>query len=167
MLPKITVGITGHRDIVQTEALQEEIRAFFSDLLERYQEVVLLSPLASGADQWTADLFLSYAKEGKILRLVVPLPLGLETYEREFDAEGLHRFRQLLDVADEVFELDVSADDPYRVLGEYVVDHSDIVLALWDGTYNHMAGGTGDVVSYAKTEKRPLKHLKVSRLSRA
>jgi hypothetical protein len=32
-------------------------------------------------------------------------------------------------------------------IGIFVVD---ILLALWDGTFNAKSGGTGDIVNYAK-----------------
>ncbi len=38
----------------------------------------------------------------------------------------------------------------YKSVGVYVADKSDILLALWDGTFNNKSGGTGDIVQYAR-----------------
>jgi len=48
-------------------------------------------------------------------------------------------------------------------LGAHLVTHADILLALWDGTDNGLVGGTADVVDYAKSQNKPIKHLQVER----
>ncbi len=34
----------------------------------------------------------------------------------------------------------------YKSVGVYVADKSDILLALWDGTFNNKSGGTGGII---------------------
>ncbi len=52
----ITIGVTGHRDIVITENLKDNIKGFFIGLKSKY--IKLLSPLADGADRLVADIYL-------------------------------------------------------------------------------------------------------------
>ena len=61
-MKQITIGITGHRDVVQTEQLEDELREFFLKILNKEQKVKLLSPLADGADRLVADIYLEVFK---------------------------------------------------------------------------------------------------------
>ena len=46
--------------------------------------------------------------------------------------------------------------EQYRAVGLFIVQHSDVLIALWDGNENdHAAGGTGEVVRF-KREGLPL-----------
>lgn len=44
----------------------------------------------------------------------------------------------------------------YEACGRHVVDHSDALLAVWDGEPSAGRGGTGDIVAYARARQRPL-----------
>ncbi len=157
---KLTLGITGHRDVIETLKLQREIYHYLKSLIESkpYDEVILLSPLADGADRWVADIFLSLKATHPTLRLVVPLPFTLERYEEDFDASSIQEFRAFLGQASEVFVVKDTHKDGYLSVGRYVADHSDILLALWDGADNHKVGGTGDIVNYAYKHGKKIKH---------
>lgn len=56
----LVVGVTGHRELrnEDRDSLQAQVRSFFLDLRTRYPELplVLLSPLAEGADSLVADV---------------------------------------------------------------------------------------------------------------
>ena len=150
MNQKITIAITGHRDIVETEALKEKVSNYFDGFLDKSKELTLLSPLADGADRFVAKIFLEKQKEHEHLSLVVPMPFSKERYLLDFSEESKKEFLSLLDQADGSFQIPSMGDSPYRELGKYITHISDELLALWDGTYNGKAGGTGDVVEYAK-----------------
>ena len=149
MKKRITVAITGHRDIIETEEIEKAVSLFFEALIEESQEIILLSPLADGADRFVAKIFLKLQKEYSHLRLVVPMPFSKERYMLDFDEASKVEFEELLTQADGNFKIPSFGDQPYRGLGKYMVSVSDYLLALWDGTYNGKAGGTGDVVEYA------------------
>ena len=150
MKKKITVAITGHRDMVETEELRQKVLGFFTELLGKNDELVLLSPLADGADRFVAKIFLELQKEHKHLSLIVPMPFSQERYMLDFDEASQKEFLELLEAADGSFQIPSRGDKPYQELGKYIVNVSDTLLALWDGTYNGKAGGTGDVVEYAQ-----------------
>ena len=44
----------------------------------------------------------------------------------------------------------------YEQVGRYVVDHCDVLIAVWDGQQSHQRGGTAEVVRYALSENRPV-----------
>jgi uncharacterized phage-like protein YoqJ len=154
-MAKYVIAVTGHRDIVITEALKEAVRHYLKDVTQKYDEVVLLSPLAVGADQLVAKVALEYDN----IILEVPMPFHQERYLEIFDASSRENFLRLSQEAKHLFVIPKAYTHPYENLGRYMVEHSDVLLALWDGTINGKKGGTADVVGYAK----PLKHLPVKR----
>ena len=158
MKNRTTVAITGHRDMVETKELGQKVSAFFDGLREQNQEIVLLSPLADGADRFVAEIFLQKQKEYGHLSLIVPMPFDKKRYMEDFDEASKKDFLKLLTKSDNVFEVEHQTDSGYLDVGRYVVDHAEILLALWDGTYNGKIGGTGEVVEYAKNNGHEVVH---------
>ena len=151
MKEKLTLAITGHRDIIETEELRRDVKTYFEKLIKENEttEITLLSPLADGADRFVAKIFLELQKEHEGLGLVVPMPFSKERYLLDFDERSKKEFLALLEKVDGAFQIPSMGDKPYAELGRYIVNVSDVLLALWDGTYNGKAGGTGDVVAYS------------------
>ena len=153
-MKQITIGITGHRDIVITTQLKQDIRDFFINLQNR--ETKLLSPLADGADRLVADIYLEVFKDKA--HLIVPMPFNQKRYMEDFNNKSKEEFLEYLKVADEVFEVENTQGCNYKSVGVYVADKSDTLLALWDGTFNAKSGGTGDIVAYAREQGREVVH---------
>jgi len=148
------IAITGHRDIVVTEKLKQDIKEFFLNLKDKNTK--LLSPLADGADRLVVDIYLEvFQKEAS---LIVPMPFKQERYMEDFDSESKEEFLEYLKIADEVFEVENNQGCNYKSVGVYVADKSDILLALWDGTFNAKSGGTGDIVAYAREQGKEVIH---------
>jgi len=161
---KITIGVSGHRDLVESEipGLREKLREFFDQLKNKFPdlELQLISPLAEGSDQLVA----AYAIERGI-PVIAPLPMPLAEYEKDFtQPEALNQFRELL-VRSEIINLPLLgetrvedlAHDPnarnlqYAQQGIFISNHCQILLALWDGKFLEQLGGTSDVVNYHLT----------------
>lgn len=158
MKSKIVVAITGHRDMIETEEINQKVSHFFKELIEENREIVLLSPLADGADRFVARIFLDLKNRYQKLSLIVPMPFDRNRYMEDFSNSSKDEFLKLLDKSDEVFEVEHITASGYLDVGRYVVDSSNILLALWDGTYNGKIGGTGDVVEYAKSNEKEVVH---------
>jgi len=158
MKSKIVVAITGHRDMIETEEINQKVSHFFKELIEENREIVLLSPLADGADRFVARIFLDLKNRYQKLSLIVPMPFDKNRYMEDFSNSSKDEFLKLLDKSDEVFEVEHITASGYLDVGRYVVDSSNILLALWDGTYNGKIGGTGDVVEYAKSNEKEVVH---------
>jgi len=152
----INIAITGHRDIVVTKQLKVDLKSFFKQLKPKYKIVKLLSPLADGADRLVADIYLEVFKDKA--HLIVPMPFNQKRYMEDFDSESKEEFLEYLKIADEIFEVENSQGCNYKSVGVYVADKSDILLALWDGTFNAKSGGTGDIVAYAREQGREVVH---------
>ncbi len=165
---KLTVGVTGHRDLVKDEmpALRDQVRAFLIELDADYPDLDLqiLSPLAEGADQLVAEVALELD-----LPVIVPLPMRRDEYEKDFTDDGaLERFQQMLAQC-EIISLPIADEDAggtgvllatdrerqYAQMGIFISNHCQILLALWDGKIGGAIGGTAGVVNYHLTAVMP------------
>lgn len=160
---KLCVGVTAHRDLVDDEVagLESAVRHFFENLAREFPglPLALLSPLAEGGDQLVARVALDLG-----LPLIAVLPMSRSEYETDFEpGPPRDEFRRLLARADRVIELPPapgSDGPPYRgaarqtqycQLGVFLSNHSQVLLALWDGKPGSEPGGTADVVGYHLT----------------
>ena len=160
----LVLGITGHRDPRREdrEAIEDRVRAIFEELRSQYPStpLVLLSPLAEGADRLAARVALACG-----VRLIVPLPMPQAVYEQDFQTPAsLAEFRELLQRADRHFELpSVGADAAgkpgmnggardlaYALGGAYIARNCQILIALWDGEDSGKEGGTAQVIRFKR-----------------
>jgi hypothetical protein len=128
----------------------------------------ILSPLAEGADRVVARVVLAEP----FARLDVVLPLAIEDYLEDFATkESQEEFRDLLarsrkpislrprrikdDRNDPVDRAELRRES-YAKVGQYVVDHCDVLIAVWDGKPSRGHGGTGEIVKYALEQNRPI-----------
>jgi hypothetical protein len=133
----VSVGVTGHRVLAEVEKLTAGIDAALTEV-ERVigQPLTVVSALAEGADQLVAERVLR--RPGGQLEAVRPLPQF--EYERDFREDmSLGAFRALLGRADRVVELPVrldgtgSRENAYLAGSQYLLNHCDVILAVWDG----------------------------------
>jgi len=149
----LTLGVTGHRDLVADEVpvIARRVHELFDLLESRYAGLPLrlVTPLAEGGDRVAAEVA---RKRG--IELLVPLPLPVEDYERHFaDAASRRAFRELLACATVVNmatgdDANQSREQAYARAGIYSSDHCQIMIAIWDGKPAEHGGGTADVVEY-------------------
>jgi len=151
---RLVVGVTGHRDplIEMLPRLRELVYEELKKLKEQFPEAqpILIDSLAAGADCLCAEEALSLG-----YRLVCPLPVEKEIYQKDFSAQERAVFDRLLSRADEVFvapwteQGTDTRDHRFRQAGLYVADHSDVLLALWDGSAAKPGGcGTAEIADY-------------------
>jgi hypothetical protein len=175
--PALVIGVTGHRKLHDGDlpALVSLVRGFLLDLRRRYPELplLLLSPLAEGADSLVADVALELG-----IPVVAPLPLPIELYRGDFSsAESLARFERQVAQA-RVLQLPPNEeaaggspalpgparDRQYAEAGIFVSRHCHILLALWDGGAPDSQGGTAHVVRFHLHGELP-SHLRQRRAS--
>jgi hypothetical protein len=117
-------------------------------------EFAIVSSLAEGADRIVAEAGLAAGFD-----LQVVLPVSRDEYARDFTTESsLTAYRQFLDRASAVFELDGAAEDrprAYEAAGFVMLANVDIVIAIWDGKEANGIGGTAQIVSRAMADSIP------------
>lgn len=153
----LTVGVTGHRFLCQVDELIPRIDAVLEHIAAEWPgaTLTLLSSLAEGSDR----LVVARAFGRYHARLVVPLPLPEALYRQDFQsARSRQEFNDLLAQADEIVRFPHAATRPagYAVAGDYLLDHCDLLIALWDGQPAHGEGGTGAVVAGARRRGLPI-----------
>lgn len=165
-LRPIVFGITGHRDLRKEDIpkLKKKVKNIFERVINKYPNtpIILLSPLAEGADRLAAKVALEFGG----IELIVPLPMPKEEYMKDFKTqESKDEFEKLLKKADRFFELPLVRGNTlenikeyglnrarqYEQVGIFVVSHSQILIALWDGKPKNSLGGTYQIVRYKLT----------------
>lgn len=145
-------GVTGHTSL--TRSTQELVRHAIHDVLTRHNAIGALTGitcLARGADQIFADVVLQM--DGR-LEVIVPA----HDYDQIPDPASRARYTDLLSRSAVVHTMDFATSSPaaYLAASHALIDRSEHVLAIWDGSPPDGRGGTADAVEYAKTQKRPM-----------
>ncbi|MBL4681595.1 MAG: hypothetical protein JKY88_12840 [Pseudomonadales bacterium] len=121
-----------------------------------HHQFVILSPLAEGSDRLVAKLVMRVLNAP----LQVPLPLPYDLYVADFrDNESIEEFKTLVGKAEYYYEMPMkfgnirelahidysegnqARNHQYALVGAYVAQRSDELIALWDGL-----GGTAQIV---------------------
>jgi len=163
---RLTIGVTGHRDLLTDEipALKKKVREFFLQLKSDFPDLDLqvITPLAEGSDRLVADVASELGVD-----LIVPLPMPQADYERDFASPvAVDQFRASLknsrviylrtlqNVSGKSLSLEERTRQ-YAQLGIFISNHSQVLLALWDGKPSSEVGGTASVVNYHLTAIMP------------
>jgi len=172
----LRIGVTGHRANRLDPDTLPRLRALIREVLEQVRGTAgearalgapafaagppvlrLISPIAEGTDRIVAEEALALGYE-----LQCPLPFARNEYEHDFiTEESRAAYRALLGRATAVLELDGSREtaskvhDAYEAVGRMVLDQSDLLLAVWDGSEAQGRGGTRQVVHEAISRELP------------
>jgi hypothetical protein len=170
----VNVGVTGHRlDRVGQDQLDQatpvldslletistvthglcaQERKFFADAVPGLR---LLSGLAEGSDRHVATVA---SARGYSLHAILPFERG--RYSADFQSpESLAAFHGMLANAERVFEMPGDRAEPdraYEMAGLGIVAHSDVLVAIWDGSESRGPGGTAEVIRVALKRGLPV-----------
>jgi hypothetical protein len=154
MLPEWTiVGFSGHRNLHDPRIAAEGIHAALDRLTTSSSPLASISSLAAGAD----TIFVK-EMERRHQPFFLVLPFTKSRFEKDFSTEEWKHILPLLNKASGIEEnvIGESLEEPYMEAGALIVERSDLVLVVWDGAAASGAGGTGDVVDYARAMNKPL-----------
>jgi hypothetical protein len=152
------IGITGHRFLAEVDRLTAGMDAALHQIREAFpaqEALTVISPLAEGADR----LVVQRAIASGAVRLIVPLPLPVDDYLADFaTAASREEFRDLLALADSTVALPAvpTREAAYEAAGRYVLEHCDVLIALWDGQNEQGQGGTSALAKEARQRGLPL-----------
>ena len=133
--------------------------------------------MAQGIDTWAAEIIIDLIDEGADIQLLASVPFLTQPRAWEKNQPAIERWMRILSRASEIYvvcpELETMdydtiiaklVDEPQTRLAswqvsawmqtrnEHMVNNSDTVLAIWDGT----SGGTANCVRYAKKRGNPI-----------
>jgi len=176
----LIIGITGHRDIQIEDIpkLKEKLREIYQHIKNEYPStpLILLSPLADGADRLAVNIALEDEFKQDIT-ISVPLPFDEDIYKNTFaggleditEVDSIQEYETLMKKIEQqedkycpkqipmLFEkekyLSSSVDEQrtirreqYQIVGEYIAIHSHILIAMYDESSKEELGGTKEVV---------------------
>lgn len=109
-----------------------------------------LTGMALGVDTWAAELVLSLRGRWPItLECVIPC----KDQDAKWRRESRERYHSILARCDKVTVLQAHyTPDCFERRNRYLVDHSQQVLAVWNGA----PSGTGSTVAYAKAQGKSI-----------
>ena len=111
-----------------------------------------LSGMARGVDLWSSQIVLDLQKKNPALKLHCVLPC--KGQESKWTASAQERYRSILAQANEVVYVGQEYNrDCMLKRNRYLVDHSSILLAVYNGTWR---SGTGATVRYAQKLNREI-----------
>ncbi len=158
----LRVAVTGHRVLADPAAVTRAVDEAIDLIVRRLPgaargtcPLVAVSALADGADRVVARSVLR--RPGGRLEVILPMPAA--EYIKDFEPAGSGpEFERLLAAACSVITLPAqpTREDGYAAAGRAVVDRADITIAIWDGQHAAGKGGTGQIVRYARRQRRPL-----------
>jgi hypothetical protein len=163
--PSFRVGVTGHRALERAvgDWVVRELDGLFSylaNLSSSDSDFRAVSSLAVGADQLFAEAAL---RHGIALEVVLPFASFVEDF-----AEGPERdaYERLLSAAASrtCLPWDERSNGAYLAGGLWVVDHCDLLIAIWNGEKAAGVGGTGDVVHHCRDQGKPCIHMDTTSL---
>ena len=151
-----TCCVTGHRDIAADEtahvkdALRREIEKAVNDGF-----TVFLSGFADGVDQYFAEIVLELQTKHQALKLIAVLQ-----YRKRIDSlcQKEHT-NALLDACAEVVVIrEEYRPNVYSQRNRYMVEHSDRVIAVYDGREK---GGTVKTIRFAHQFRKELREIPI------
>jgi hypothetical protein len=155
------IGATGHRDLRPEDLsqLRDRVKQVLQELAARLKAtpLLLLSGLAEGSDQLIAEVAVSLG-----IDLFVVLPMPLDIYLDTMGTAGRQNFQLLYDRATIKIDLPLNGmpasqleasesvrADRYHALAIFLANHSQALIALWDGMEGQ-TGGTAEVVDFVR-----------------
>lgn len=154
-----TACFTGHRpnklngyDPMDNKKLLFKLRDIVIDHIENKDVTTFISGMALGIDMWAARIVLKLKEEYPQIELISAVPCDKQW--SKWSKWSKEEWDYIISKADKVHYV---SNDPYtpwcmEVRNRWMVDNSDYVIAVWDGTI----GGTGNCVKYVGKKKKEL-----------
>jgi hypothetical protein len=154
---RLTIGVTGHRILAEPDKVTAGVDQALDHIAQAFpgRPWTVVSALAEGADRLVVQRVLVRCQA----RLVVVLPLATGEYLDDFAVlESRQAFLALLEQAAEVIELPPASTRAaaYEAAGFHVLNHCEVLQAIWDGQGAQGQGGTGAIVAQARRRGLPL-----------
>ncbi len=142
----------GYDENAPSCVLLKEVLASQISALAEQGVTDFLSGMAQGVDLWCAQIVLDLRKTNPALKLHAILPC--EGQERKWTASAQEHYRSILAQANEgIYVGQEYSRNCMLKRNRCLVDHSSILLAVYNGTYQ---SGTGMTVRYAQRLKREI-----------
>lgn len=158
-------AVTGHRptrfkfkyneDTVGCKLLKKRLQAQFVWIYEQGVRHFYVGG-ALGVDMWAGEILLRMKELPEYGELNLKLVLPCEGHDQRWDERSKKRmaFLRTHCTATMIVSNGLSPED-YRKRNKYMVDHADVLVAVYDNNRS-IRSGTGMTVNYAKRRKLPI-----------
>lgn len=155
----MVASFTGHRpnklkgyNPKDNKELLWKIHAAIVDLIENKCADTFINGLALGVDIWSAKIVLKLKEKYPHIKLISAIPC--RNHSCKWREEDRNLWQEVCDKSDEVVLVTDEDYKPYlmQIRNEWMVNKSDIVIAIWDGS----KGGTGNCVNFAQKIKKEI-----------
>lgn len=117
-------------------------------IIEKFNDVTFISGCAQGVDTYAAEIILEHKEKYKDKNIKLTLAMPHKGFGDNWPPSAKQRLYSLLYKADKVSFVRESFTNPIvlQIRNEWMVDRSNIVIAVWDGS----VGGTRNCFKYAQ-----------------
>jgi len=162
-----TACFTGHRpnklngyNPADNKELLWKLHEAIVDHIENKGVSVFITGMALGIDTWAAKIVLKLKEKYPDIHLVAAVPCKAQ--DSKWIDSAKKEYNKILDKCDDVYYV---SNEPYTMScmqdrNEYMVDNSEYIIAVWDGTN----GGTGNCVKYAKKKEKQITYIDPQKL---
>lgn len=152
----IILSITGHRpdkfddDYEGEYPVAVSVRMWLGDHFTFYNPDKVIWGCAQGVDTWAAE-------EAIELGIPIHAAIPFEGFDKSWSYDARRKLENLLKKCSDVTIVSVGSYRAwyFQVRNEWMVDHSDKLLAVWNGT----AGGTWNCIQYARKIEHPIDYI--------
>lgn len=113
---------------------------------------------ALGVDMWAGEILLRLKEQPEYSEIQLMIALPFESHDTNWEVRSRRRMAFLIKHSTEtviVGKKEVPPAQNYRKRNEYIVDHADCLLAVYDNDRS-IRSGTGMTVNYARKKKLPI-----------
>lgn len=149
----LIIGVTGHRPnklwgYNLNETHYQNVAKALENLTNQLDARGIITGMALGFDQLCAQV----AIRNKNVRSIAAIPC--EGQERTWPQQSQNLYHDLLSKMDDKALVSSGSYAPEKMhrRNQWIVDHADVMVALWDGT----PGGTGHCVHSAEIANKPI-----------
>ena len=135
--------------------LKSKIKKSIIYLIKEKGVTHFISGMAIGVDMIAAEIVLDLKKKYPNITLECAIPC--ETQANQWTEKYRDRYFSIIEMSDKetLLQTHYTADCMHK-RNRYMVDHSDYVIAVWDGS----PSGTGKTVMYAKERNKEILQIK-------
>lgn len=122
------------------------------DCVENYAVDTFITGMALGIDTWAARIVLKLKEKYPHIKLVAAVPCDKQW--AKWSAGNKAEWEDIISKADTVHYVTKTEYTAHcmQLRNEWMVDQSDYVIAVWDGS----SGGTGNCVRYAESKHKEI-----------
>ena len=156
-MSEYSVSFTGHRPNKlggydeSVEKIVDIKNALLYKIIIAYEKgyTNFISGMAIGVDTWGAEAVIKLKNELPNITLTSAIPFDGQA--DRWPVQTSKRYYNILDNADTIHYVCDAGYATWKMQrrNEWMVDNSNLVIAVWDGT----SGGTGHCVEYAKSKE--------------